>query len=162
MAHNAAIKIARRRRVAVQVEDVVLERVVYDTGVKVDAARAASIIRRLSPRQCEAVFLRHFVGLTFAQIGDVTGVLTFTAASRYRLGMGRLRKLMEVCMTDLRGPRVGLPPIAPPAALKERVLDAAREAEAAKRPLVAPPSNRWSLWDVAWAAALLVLVAGHI
>ena len=96
MAHNAAIKIARRRLVAVQVEDVVLEPVVSDPGVKVDAARAASIIRRLSPRQCEAVFLRHFVGLTFAQIGDVTGVPTFTAASRYRLGMGRLRKLMGV------------------------------------------------------------------
>ena len=96
MAHSAAIKIVRRRHVTVDVEDAVLEPVISDPGVGVDSAHVACIIRRLSPRQREAVFLRHFAGLTFAEIGGVTGVPTFTAASRYRLGMGRLRKLMGV------------------------------------------------------------------
>ena len=32
---------------------------------------------------------------SFAEIGDVTGVPKFTAASRYRLGMEKLRAFLE-------------------------------------------------------------------
>jgi DNA-directed RNA polymerase specialized sigma24 family protein len=39
--------------------------------------------------------MRHFEECTFARIGRITGVPTFTAASRYRLGIGRLRRLLE-------------------------------------------------------------------
>jgi RNA polymerase sigma-70 factor (ECF subfamily) len=96
MTHSAACKILRRRRVTVDVEDAVLEPVISDPSAAVDVARVSCITRRLSTRQREAVFLCHFAGLTFAEIGSVTRVPTFTAASRYRLGMERLRKLMGV------------------------------------------------------------------
>ena len=38
----------------------------------------------------------HFAGCTFAEIGRITRVPTFTAASRYRLGIKKLRTLLEV------------------------------------------------------------------
>ena len=55
-------------------------------------ARALSrAVAALTPRLREAVYLRHFAGLTFAEMGRVLGVPTFTAASRCRLGVERLR-----------------------------------------------------------------------
>jgi hypothetical protein len=65
-------------------------------------------------------------------------------------------------MTASREPRVGLPLVIPPASLKERVLDAANAAATGGRPVAPSPAGRLSLWDLAWAAALLVLVAGHV
>ena len=76
--------------------DAVLEPVLADPGTAADAARASRLLLGLPPAQREAVYLRHFAGLSVAEVGDVTGVPTFTAASRYRLGIGRLRKLMGV------------------------------------------------------------------
>jgi hypothetical protein len=35
------------------------------------------------------------MGCTFAEIGEIVGVPKFTAASRYRIGIEKLRKLME-------------------------------------------------------------------
>jgi DNA-directed RNA polymerase specialized sigma24 family protein len=46
-------------------------------------------------KQRETIYLRHFAGCTFADIGRIVGVPTFTASSRYRLGVHRLRRLME-------------------------------------------------------------------
>ena len=54
------------------------------------------MLKDLPPPQREALYLRHFAGLTFAQIGRVAGVPTFTAASRYRLGIRRLRRMMGI------------------------------------------------------------------
>lgn len=96
MAHSAAVDVLRRRKVTVAADDAVLEPVLADPGTAADAARASRLLLGLPPTQREAVYLRHFAGLSFAEIGDVTGVPTFTAASRYRLGIGRLRKLMGV------------------------------------------------------------------
>jgi RNA polymerase sigma-70 factor (ECF subfamily) len=61
-----------------------------------DAARASRMLASLPENQREAVFLHHFAGCTFAEIAAITRVPTFTAASRYRLGIARLRKLMGV------------------------------------------------------------------
>ena len=96
MAHSAAVDVLRRRKVTVEADDAVLEPVLADPGTAADAARASRLLLGLPPAQREAVYLRHFAGLSFAEVGDVTGVPTFTAASRYRLGIGRLRKLMGV------------------------------------------------------------------
>jgi RNA polymerase sigma-70 factor (ECF subfamily) len=41
------------------------------------------------------IYLKHFAGCTFAEIGDIVGVPKFTAASRYRNGIQKLRKLLE-------------------------------------------------------------------
>jgi RNA polymerase sigma-70 factor (ECF subfamily) len=96
MAHSAAVDVLRRRKVTVEAGDAVLEPVLPDPGTAADAARASRLLLGLPPAQREAVYLRHFAGLSFAEIGEVTGAPTFTAASRYRLGIGRLRKLMGV------------------------------------------------------------------
>jgi RNA polymerase sigma-70 factor (ECF subfamily) len=65
-----------------------------DRARAIDAARASSLLAQLPPAQRDVIFLRHFADCTFAVIGDITGVPTFTAASRYRLGIERLRRLM--------------------------------------------------------------------
>jgi RNA polymerase sigma-70 factor, ECF subfamily len=62
----------------------------------VEARRASELVGRLGPKQRESVYLRHFAGLTFEEIGRVAGVPTFTAASRYRLALAQLRRWMGV------------------------------------------------------------------
>lgn len=69
--------------------------VAADAARRVDAERASRHLAKLPPAQRDAVYLRHFADGTFAAIGRVTGVPAFTAASRYRLGIGKLRRLME-------------------------------------------------------------------
>jgi RNA polymerase sigma-70 factor (ECF subfamily) len=96
MAHNTAVDVVRRRKVTVAADEALLEPVRPDPGTAADAARASRLLLGLPSAQREAVYLHHFAGLSFAEIGDVTGVPTFTAASRYRLGIGRLRNLMGV------------------------------------------------------------------
>lgn len=50
---------------------------------------------RLPRVQREALYLRFFAGLELAEIGRATGVPKFTAASRCRLGLKRLRKILD-------------------------------------------------------------------
>jgi RNA polymerase sigma-70 factor (ECF subfamily) len=61
----------------------------------VDADRVSRLLAALPAPQREAVYLRHYADCTFATIGRVVGVPTFTAASRYRLAIRRLRRLLE-------------------------------------------------------------------
>ncbi len=96
MAHRSAVDILRRRRGEVALDDAFLEPVAEDREAETDAARLSELLRRLPPAQREAVYLRHFQELSFAEIGSVTGVPMFTAASRCRLGLHRLRRLMGV------------------------------------------------------------------
>jgi RNA polymerase sigma-70 factor (ECF subfamily) len=96
MAHSGAVDILRRRRKTVETEDAILEAVTGDHEDSADAGRLSSLLLRLPAAQREAVWLRHFAELSFAEIGDTTGVPVFTAASRYRLGMRRLRRMLGV------------------------------------------------------------------
>jgi len=66
-----------------------------DPAVAVDANRASRLVARLPRPQRLTVYLRHYVELSFAEIGRVAGVPTFTAASRYRLAIARLRRWLE-------------------------------------------------------------------
>jgi RNA polymerase sigma-70 factor, ECF subfamily len=61
----------------------------------VDAGRVSTLLAALPGHHREVVYLRHFGDCTFATIGRVVGVPTFTAASRYRLAIRRLRRLLE-------------------------------------------------------------------
>jgi RNA polymerase sigma-70 factor, ECF subfamily len=95
---NAAVDLSRRRktRAAERIGDVpFLAAPESDPGRAVDASRASRLLGALPARQRESIFLRVFAGCSFAEIGDATGVPTFTAASRYRLGIAKLRRLME-------------------------------------------------------------------
>jgi RNA polymerase sigma-70 factor (ECF subfamily) len=98
VAHHVAIDLTRRRkrRAAEPLDEVQLLRAPEsDDGRAIDAARASKLLGQLAPAQRDAIYLRHFADCTFAVIGAITGVPTFTAASRYRLGIARLRRLME-------------------------------------------------------------------
>ncbi|MGD2115153.1 MAG: RNA polymerase sigma factor [Acidobacteriota bacterium] len=77
-------------------DDLLLEAAPADPAAGVDAEAASRHLRRLPLRQREAVYLRYFAELSFAEIGRVTGVSLFTAASRCRLGLQKLRKWMGV------------------------------------------------------------------
>ena len=60
----------------------------------VDARAASALLSRLPAEQREVIYLHDFADLSFREIGRVVGVPLFTAASRYRLGIGRLRDWM--------------------------------------------------------------------
>lgn len=96
MAHRAATDLMRKRGRRGLDPDASLVGPTADPARHVDAQRASDLVRALPPKQRAVVFLKHFAGLTFAEIGHVTGVPTFTAASRYRLALRRLRKRMGV------------------------------------------------------------------
>ncbi len=98
VAHHVAIDTVRgkRRRAAEPIEDTpFLVTPEQDTAREVDARHAAQLLALLPPAQREAIYLKHYADCTFAEIGRITAVPTFTAASRYRLGLGRLRRLLE-------------------------------------------------------------------
>jgi RNA polymerase sigma-70 factor (ECF subfamily) len=97
VAHRLAVDVTRRRRRRV-VEPIDahrhLEAPARDHARAIDAGRAWALLRRLSPKQREAVYLHHFASMSFAEIGRAIGVPAFTAASRYRLGLAALRRLL--------------------------------------------------------------------
>ncbi|MEP6917239.1 MAG: RNA polymerase sigma factor [Acidobacteriota bacterium] len=62
-----------------------------DLGAALDVRCA---MERLSAPQREVVVLHLFTGFTFKEVGHIVGVPTFTAASRYRLAVERLRHLL--------------------------------------------------------------------
>lgn len=98
MAHHAAVDAHRKRREHALGPDllIALEGPAADPGRRADAERASSFVRELPPKQRAVVFLRHFAGLTFRDIGRVVGAPTFTASSRYRVAMRQLRHRMGV------------------------------------------------------------------
>ncbi|MFI5119017.1 MAG: RNA polymerase sigma factor [Thermoanaerobaculia bacterium] len=97
VAHNAAVD-AVRRRARRRTEPLESAAHVAATGLEPDQAAAASLTSRalaqLPPPQREAVLLHHVAGCSFREIAAITGVPAFTAASRCRLGLARLRRLM--------------------------------------------------------------------
>ncbi len=96
--HRAAVDVMRRRRrrQTESLEDFpFLAANVVDGIQRVDAAHASRLLAGLPPRQRDAVYLRHFADCTFAEIGEIVGIPKFTAASRYRTGIRKLRRIME-------------------------------------------------------------------
>lgn len=98
MAHNESVNAYRKRREETIEPDLLMvaHGPANDPARRAEAERASTLLRELPPKQRTAVFLRHFAELTFRDIGRVTGVPTFTASSRYRAAMRRLRERMGV------------------------------------------------------------------
>jgi len=96
MVRRAALDARRRRRHVALDDAAALVVPASDPRARLDAQRASGLVARLAPKLREAVFLRHFAELTFAEAAKVMGVPTFTAASRYRLALRRLRDWMGV------------------------------------------------------------------
>ena len=99
MAHRVASDLQRRRsrRPEQPLTDCeFLEAPTESLERRLDAERVSRQLGTLPPAQREVIYLRHFAGCSFAEIGRATGVPTFTAASRYRLGMRRLKQRLGV------------------------------------------------------------------
>jgi RNA polymerase sigma-70 factor (ECF subfamily) len=98
VAHRCALDVVRGRHGDRRVDavDDLLEPALEEPGRRVDAGRLTALLHRLPAAQREAIYLRHFAELTFRDIGAVTAVSTFTAATRYRLGIERLRRRLGV------------------------------------------------------------------
>ncbi|MEO8585299.1 MAG: RNA polymerase sigma factor [Acidobacteriota bacterium] len=95
--HRAAIDATRRRarRRAEPLESAGF--LVAKDGDPERDAGAAELSRAvgcLPDAQREAIELRHFGGHSFREIARITGVPMFTAASRCRLGLARLRQML--------------------------------------------------------------------
>ena len=96
--HRAAVDIARRRsrRSAEPLEEYpFLTAVDGDSDRMLDAAHASVLLAGMPPTLRDVIYLKHFADCTFAEIGAIVGIPTFTAASRYRKGISDLRRLME-------------------------------------------------------------------
>jgi RNA polymerase sigma-70 factor, ECF subfamily len=100
MARSAALDRRRGRVPRPEAEDRLLEEAdpnaMPDPHGRADARLADRWLRRLPLDQREAIYLRYYAELSFAEIGRVTGVSLFTAASRCRLGLAKLRRQMGV------------------------------------------------------------------
>lgn len=96
MVRRGALDRVRRRRHVEAPEDCLLEASASDPESSVEARSVSRHLHRLPRTQREAVYLRFFAELSFADIGRVTGVSLFTAASRCRLGLAKLRHWMGV------------------------------------------------------------------
>jgi len=95
VAHRLAVDHGRRRRRqrAETIDDFqFLEAEQDDPGRMADGARMSRLVAALPQSQRDAVYLRHFADCSFAEIGRIVGAPTFTAASRYRLGIKKLRQ----------------------------------------------------------------------
>ncbi len=98
MVHHEAVAVAKRRVVqeghGVPDPDALLS---VESSPDDEAERRAAAVRvaALPADQREVVVLHLWENLTFREIGRVTGVSTFTAASRFRLAKRRLRQAFE-------------------------------------------------------------------
>lgn len=98
VAHRLAVDSvrSRNRRRAEPIESCpYLEAPEGDATRALDAERASALLGELPPAQREVIYLHHYAGCTFSAAASIVGVPTFTAASRYRLGLKKLRRLME-------------------------------------------------------------------
>ncbi len=95
--HRAAIDVQRRRTRRREVPEsaaLLCPVDAGDPGRQMDARRASTFVQTLPAKQREVIYLRHFLELSFREIAELLHIPTFTAASRYRLGLRRLRKLI--------------------------------------------------------------------
>jgi RNA polymerase sigma-70 factor (ECF subfamily) len=97
---NEAIRFLKKRKINPEkyhpVEE--LSRVIQDNlaGLENETLNRVSEALALIPEdQQEVIILKFFEELTFKEIASVCGVSTNTAASRFRYGMHKLRKLLE-------------------------------------------------------------------
>ena len=97
-ARNQALMALRKRRSQDRQSAVAICGIDIDASVgehrelAIDMARA---LQQLSPEQREVVSLKLGEGLTFREIANVLGIAPNTAASRYRLALAHLRRLLE-------------------------------------------------------------------
>jgi len=97
MVHHEAIRVSRRRDDGRAVAGVDPDALLGDDPSGDLAAERTLLARRIAELpadQREVLLLRAYGGFSFREIGRALGLSTFTAASRWRLALGRLRKAL--------------------------------------------------------------------
>ena len=84
----------RHRVAALEVPLDEARRVAAPGGADAEVMALESAMARLSLEQREVVVLHVIEGLTFREVAAQTGTSMWTVASRYRLGMSRLRSIL--------------------------------------------------------------------
>jgi len=97
VANRAAIDVIRRRsrRQIESLDNCAFLTAAQDGERTLEATHVSALLAGLPETQRVVIYLKHFVGCTLAEIGDIVGVPKFTAASRYRNGIQKLRNIME-------------------------------------------------------------------
>ena len=96
--NRAAIDVTRRRsrHQTEPLEQCAFLSAADDAGERtLEATQVSALLAGLPDTHRVVVYLKHFAGCTFAEIGTIVGVPKFTAASRYRNSIQKLRKLLE-------------------------------------------------------------------
>jgi len=91
-----AIDLLRRRAVRSEAADNLTwsEGPPCGTASEIDKLATRQALERLPIEQREVVVLHLVEGFSFREIGRATGVATFTAASRYRIALARMRRVL--------------------------------------------------------------------
>ena len=93
--HRAAVDRLRKRRADAPLEEAEFVATIdADATTSADAHTVSRGLASLPAAQSETIYLHHYAELPFREIGKITGVPTFTAASRYRLGIAKLRRAL--------------------------------------------------------------------
>ena len=94
---NEALQAARKRKrwsLVANLSDLLARRLVDEVEQEESHRAVWLALRKIPVPQAEVVVLKIWEGMTFAQIGEVLDVSTFTAASRYRYAMEKLHALL--------------------------------------------------------------------
>lgn len=135
-----------------------------DQELREEYERIAGLLATLPEEQAEVIRLKTSDSLTFARIAEITGTTEATVKSRFRYGIGKLRKLINhqtKAAFNAVAPRVE---VQAPAGLKARILKTAAQAEntpaTARTTAPARPRRLWlrPLSATLSAAALIALV----
>jgi len=98
VARNEAMRLAGRKARRGQVRTAASGDALFRAAAGADlearetAELVATALGRLAPECREVVELKTYAGLTFREIGEVTGQPVGTVATRYRTALGRLRR----------------------------------------------------------------------
>lgn len=92
MLHTTWMDAQRRAIIGERAVDHLTTKTDWPPPAMEDAIDIARALDELPPAQREVIVLHLVEGFSFREIGRSTGVSLFTAAARYRLAVGRLRK----------------------------------------------------------------------
>lgn len=96
---NAAIDQVRRRAAARQAPESIFDHAATNPAAAAVEAEQFRLLRQaveaLPPRQCEAVVLKTYAGLTFQQMASVLDEPLPTVASRYRRALDRIGRALR-------------------------------------------------------------------
>jgi RNA polymerase sigma-70 factor (ECF subfamily) len=92
MTHRIAIDNFRKQKKEVLASEPLIELSQGSNPGTENMWKLESLLSELPAEQREAIYLRFFMGLSFREIAKVTEVTLFTAASRCRLGIKKLRQ----------------------------------------------------------------------